>query len=150
MRRNSCFERSYIPKLFSDSEWMFSAAFWKFFPTFPEKYVYKKHFFLKKSCHSRVKAEIFSDYLAKRFRQDAQNCISVVQRSVFPERNCFLKKIFFRNWTWSKNFLIALRKTWTNLKVYRNILKKNFPFWQKTFSAGLRTLTGAFSNFRAK
>ena len=46
---------------------MFSAAYWKSFPTFPEKDVHKKPFFLEKSCQSPVKAEVFSEYLVEIF-----------------------------------------------------------------------------------
>ena len=65
------------------------------FGCFQRKFYTEKTFLFKISCLFPVNAGISSRYLVETFWQDVQNCISIVQRSMIPGKNCFLKMLTF-------------------------------------------------------
>ena len=71
--------------------------------------------FRKKLCHFRVNAEVISKNLVATLLQDGQNCLSVVQRSMFLEKNCFWKKLFFSNWDLEDIFVKVLQNIFDRL-----------------------------------
>ena len=95
--------------------------------------------------------------MAETFWQDVQNCISIVQRSIIPGKNCFLKMLIFsQNLIWSKScmkFLWQLSDNFDKIAIHvstETFWTKRFSFWSKLYFSRLGTLTDAFLNIQRK
>ena len=121
----------YIQYFFGIASEKFRPDFLNIFRLFQRKFFTEKTFLFKKSCLFPVIAEISSEYLVETFCQDVQNCISIVQRSMIPGKNCFFEIVdFFSNSNLEHISFESFAATFRQLRdhynpsVHRNILNK--------------------------
>ena len=131
LRKNIFWAEVYLQKFFRTASEKFWLEFWNLFRCFQRKFFTEKTFLFKKSCLFPVNAEISSRYLVETFWQDVQNCISIVQRSMIPGRNCFFENVdFFSISDLEQIFFESSAATFRQLRencnpsFHRNILKK--------------------------
>ena len=121
----------YIQYFFGIASEKFRPDFLNIFRLFQRKFFTEKTFLFKKSCLFPVIGEVSSGYLVETFWQDVQNCISIVQRSMIPGKNCFFEKVdFFSNLDLEQMLFESFAATFRQLtekcnpSVHRNNLKK--------------------------
>ena len=149
LKKNSCFEQILNPELFPDYERKFFDRVFEKLPTFPEEIFHGTNISLEKSCRFRLHAAVSPWYLVKTFWQYVQNCISVVQRSMIPEKQLLLEKVdFFHIRNWSEFFSKALRKLFFS-SVKGAIYMFRESFWRKNvlFFEFFRYLFFSFRDF---
>ena len=128
----------YIQNFFRTASEEFRPGFLIIFRRFQWKFFREKTFPFKKSCLFPVNAEISSINLVETFWQDVQNCLSIVQRSMIPGKNCFFENVdFFSNSDLEhilfENFAATFRqlRDHYNPSVHRIVLKKKCSLFDR-------------------